>query len=363
MAPRSGAPVLTAGGAPRAGAADIDPGPWSFDGALEGFAHAAHRSGRRDRSLRVAGRTIEFRFADPGLEAALWPAFAHLASEPSPSPDLAVACWAESAAGDAARAPRAAAAHAGIDFLDGQIRVAWEPSRRALSALAPSRRLGLLRFPSADEVAAWERSAPARRILHWWASGRGLQLVHAAAVGTPAGGVLLAGRGGSGKSTTALACVGTDLGYAADDYCLVSLDGTARAHALYGTGKADAASIARLPRLRDSFERSPLRVAGKAVIDVARDFPSATIASFPVRAIVVLRLGERAPGVAPISPAAALRALAPSTMMQLPGDRAGTLGRLAALVRATPCFELGLGADPATAVPRLARLARGEAPS
>lgn len=362
--PRTGpAPV----GDTRPGARRFEPGSWSCDEGLEAFELAVRFSGRRDRSLRVAGRTIELRFAGPALEDALLPAFAHLACEPAPTPDLAVACWDEISSGDSGPEPSAAAAHAGIDFVDGPTRIAWEPSRRTLSALDPSGRLGLLRFPSPDAIAGWERSAPARRVLHWWASDQGLQLVHAAAVGTSSGGVLLAGRGGSGKSTTALACVGTELGYAADDYCLVSPggapDGTPVVHALYGTGKADAASIARLPRLRDSFARSAMRIAGKTVIDVARDFPSSMVASFPLRAIVVPRLGTGAASLTPIAPAAALRALAPSTMMQLPGDRAGTLQRLAALVRTTPCFELALGTDPAAAVPLLECVARAEAPS
>lgn len=357
--PRTHVPVVPVAGCLPA-ARDVASIPLSFDSAFDAFARAERRTGRRDRCLRVAARTIALRFAGSRLESVLWPAFAHLACEPAAAPDLTIACWDDASAGVATPEPEGSTDRAGLDFIDGLVRLAWEPSRRSLAAFDPARRLGLLRFPDAAGVEAWERSAPARRILHWWAADRGMQLVHAAAVGTPDGGVLLAGRGGSGKSTTALACVGSSLGYAADDYCIVSFDGAPRAHSLYGTGKADAGSIVRLPLLRHSFAHSQLRIGGKTLIGVAQDFPAAMVNSFPLRAVVVPRLGASSPRLAPLAPVAALRSLAPSTMMQMPGDRAGTLARLAALVRGVACFELALGPDPAEAVPLLAGLSRGE---
>ncbi len=343
----------------------VDPGGdasrgWFFDALLDASSRAERSAGLRERFLRVAGFTVALRFRGPALEEILWSAFAHLACEQVASPDLAIAFWDDSSTGIVTPEPPGSPGRVGLDFVDGPVRLAWEPSRRALSGYDPARRLGLVRFPDASNVEAWERSAPARRVLHWWAADHGCQLVHASAVGTPDGGVLLAGRGGSGKSTTALACIGSGLGYAADDYCLVSPGGERRVHSLYGTGKADAGSIERLPGIRSAFERSTLRVAGKTVIGVAQEFPAAMIASMPLRAVVVPRLGASTPRLSPIAPVAALRALAPSTMMQLPGDRAGTLDRLARLVRGLPCFELELGADPADAVLLLAGVARGE---
>ena len=83
-------------------------------------------------------------------------------------------------------------------------------------------------------------------------------MVHAAAVGDESGGVLLVGRGGSGKSTTALSCLGTQVGYLADDYCLVEMVEGPRVHSLYTSGKANRGSIARLPRLRAAFAASTL---------------------------------------------------------------------------------------------------------
>jgi hypothetical protein len=226
------------------------PRGWFFDALLDASSRAERSAGLRERFLRVAGFTVALRFRGPALEEILWSAFAHLACEQVASPDLAIAFWDDSSTGIVTPEPPGSPGRVGLDFVDGPVRLAWEPSRRALSGYDPARRLGLVRFPDASNVEAWERSAPARRVLHWWAADHGCQLVHASAVGTPDGGVLLAGRGGSGKSTTALACIGSGLGYAADDYCLVSPGGERRVHSLYGTGKADAGSIERLPRIR-----------------------------------------------------------------------------------------------------------------
>jgi hypothetical protein len=331
-----------------------------FADALSVFERARRGAAEHPEfCVRIAGRTICLRFAGAALEPLLAPAFSHLPRDPVGSADLTILCWDDASTGVSTKEPPEASGRGGVHFLDGPVRIAWEPERRALAGYDPSRRLALLRFADAREVVVSERSGPARRILHWWASSQGLQMAHAAAVGTAEGGVLLVGRGGSGKSTTAIACLGSQLRHAADDYCLLSLDGGLRVHALYASAKTDWRSLARLPHLRAAFDASPLRGEEESVVFLPHDFPGAMIESFPLRAVIVPRIGGALCRMAPISPAAALRAVAPSTMMQLPGDRNGTLERLADVVRAVPCFELSLSPEPQAAVPLLERLARG----
>ena len=82
---------------------------------------------------------------------------------------------------------------------------------------------------------------------------------------------------------------------------------------------------------------------------------------FPLRALVALRVeGGSTPAYQPSSAAAVLRALAPSTLAQLGMVDAAGLGRLAALCRSLPCYELRLGDDPAP-VPELLAGLIGEA--
>ena len=59
------------------------------------------------------------------------------------------------------------------------------------------------------------------------------------------------GKSGSGKSSTTLSTLGSDLLYAGDDYVAVSLDPETGpyVHSLYGCGKLETGHVARFPRL------------------------------------------------------------------------------------------------------------------
>jgi hypothetical protein len=212
-------------------------------------------------------------------------------------------------------------------------------------------------FARHDSVSAWEVSTPFRKILHWWAADLGLQLVHAAAVGRTDGGLLLVGRGGSGKSTTALACLDGMLGYAGDDYCLVDSGERPWVHGLYLSAKGDSRTATLLPGLRDSLRHTPCSIDGKSIIFADDVRPEAVVAGFPLRAIVVPRIvGGSVSRLERLSATDTLRAFAPSTLLQLPGEIASGLGRLSDLVRRVPARMLCLGDDPATAVTVLAEL-------
>jgi hypothetical protein len=63
------------------------------------------------------------------------------------------------------------------------------------------------------------------------------------------GGVLLAGRGGAGKSTTAIAAMLGGLSYAADDYCVIEAEPQPVAHSLYNSGKLSWSGLHRFPQL------------------------------------------------------------------------------------------------------------------
>ena len=243
--------------------------------------------------------------------------------------------------------PPARNQESGIEFIDGELRVAWSAAERSISVFSAKEKQAFFQVPDAAAIPTWEQATPFRRVMHWWASDEGLQLVHAAAIGTPAGGVLLVGKGGSGKSTTALACVGSRLGYAADDYCLLSSGHPPQVHSLYGSGKAGTGSKARLPKLRAAFDASRLHEQDKTVIFVEEHSPDAILRSFPVRGIVVPRItGGETHKLERISRSEALRALAPSTLFQMPGDQSKSLTRLASIVRQLSCWSLSIGEDP-----------------
>ena len=195
----------------------------------------------------------------------------------------------------------------------------------------------------------WEVGSPFRFLLHEWFAAKGLQYVHAAAVGTEQGGVLLVGKGGSGKSTTALLCAAAGMQYAGDDYGLID-PARAWAHSLYNTGKLKGTEdYARLPQLTglstnpDSFERGG---DDKGVYFLNEIWPDRVVAGLPLRAIVVPRItGERASRIEPCSAFEAIVAMLPSTVAQLPAASNDDCDRMVTLAKKLPAYVLHLGTD------------------
>ena len=200
-----------------------------------------------------------------------------------------------------------------------------------------------------DTFPYWEVGSPFRFLLHEWFAARGLQYVHAAAVGTEKGGLLLVGKGGSGKSTAALLCASAGMQYAGDDYCLID-PARAWAHSLYNTGKLKGSEdYARLPELKglstnpDSFERGG---DGKGVYFLDEIWPDRVVAGMPLRAIVVPRItGQTATRIEPCSAFDALVAMLPSTVAQLPAATNEDCDRMVALAEKLPAYLLHLGTD------------------
>lgn len=275
--------------------------------------------------------------------------FAHLEVADG-SPDLTV--WVFESARSGVELPRSP--FAVDDFHDhgelrspGPVRAVFKPSPRTLSMFDESSRHALWWVPSADDVPSYEQAAPFRTILHWWAQSVDAQLVHGAAVGTEHGGVLLAGPGGSGKSTVALSCVGSGLRYAGDDYVLVERAPDPVVHSVYASGKLTPDHLSRFPRLRDCAQRAHMGEQEKAVVFLHDHFPSDLIPTMPLTAIVLPAVtGASHPVIRRASPSECMVALAPSTMFQHPNaERGRTFRNLVALARAVPGYHLDIGPD------------------
>jgi hypothetical protein len=237
---------------------------------------------------------------------------------------------------------------------------AWQESGPMLLAWDAEAEIVSGWIGASARLPAWERAAPLRVALNWALRGPRRALAHAAAVGRAGegAGLLIAGPGGSGKSTTALSWLLAGGDFAGDDYVLVDLDGSGgpSAGAIYATAKADATAIALLPELASSAAVGVDEYAGKSILDVRTLRPGQPSSALPIAAVIVPRVagGTRAE-VRPISSGAALKALAPSSMLQLPGEAEG-FAVLASLVRDLPCFEIDLARSPDANVDALERI-------
>ncbi len=188
-----------------------------------------------------------------------------------------------------------------------------------------------------------------RAIIAWAMAERGIQFLHSAAVATDGKAALIVGASGSGKSSTAISCLLNNLEYLGDDHCLLDLDANPPAvHSVYAAAKLHGSQLARFPDLHP-FVVNPARVApDKAVAILHPSFGELLPSSRPLVAVIVPKIAHAATTtIEPIGPAAALAALAPSTLLQMASADRGGLAGMARLVRQFPCFRLSLGTESA----------------
>jgi hypothetical protein len=333
-----------------------------FDRLAEPFHRAAQQHGRRDTLVTIAGVRIRLSFAGEAMRERLLPALTngggaeHGPSEHMLPPDFTLLVWDCTTA--ALPPPEFPWRHEDLGArgeiaaaTNDSIRTAFAAGSSALSMLDLDRGVGLFRVRDAEALPWYERAAPFRTLLHWILESRGCRFVHAAAVATAHGGALLAGRGGSGKSTTAMLCVEQGFDYAGDDYAGVTAEDVPHAHTLFTSAKLSASSLDWLPFLRPALRIAP-HGDEKGVALLGELFPRQIATSFPLRAVLVPRIAGGASRLQKIGGGAALRALAPTTLLQLPGGGAGAFASLAELVRRLPAWSLELGHDRAE-IPRL----------
>lgn len=323
---------------------------------------AALCGGYDDFHFRLAGLDVRLRFAGPALAPFLTPALAHVRSEAASTPALTVrvfdsdstgvelpeAPWDDSVFRDGGRV------HGSID---GVVHAVFEESRFSVHAPGSDSGLYWVRGPS---EARYYTGSPLVPILHLCLASRGVQVVHAGAVGDGDGCVLVVGPAGAGKSSTVLACLGHDLDVLSDDYCLVGPEDPPVAHTLFSSARANEDTIARLPFL-EQMVSNPRRLPGeKPLCMLADHVPERLLTRAPIKAIAIPRVaGRPETTVTPTGGGAALAALAPSTLRQLRGSGDAAMGRLARVVRSVPSYHLDAGTDPAGVADAIRRLVRG----
>ena len=237
--------------------------------------------------------------------------------------------------------------------LVGGKRVIYQAGLRSLSVLDEEANRSWYWAADVDLLPEWDCATPLRHILHLHLSARGVQFTHAGAVGRAAGGFIICGRSGSGKSSSTLSTLGSDLLYAGDDYVGVSLGAEGSApyvHSVYGCGKLESDHVHRFPDLR--FNPQPERVGAvpadreKTIFYVRETYPQQVTSGFPLRGIVIPRVSaNEATGLVEIPRTLALRALIPSTIFEIHGAGQATLSTLSRVAALVPAFELRLGAD------------------
>jgi len=321
--------------------------PAYFSESVECFERAIRSTGKRTHRYRIGSLSFHLEFAGPALEPRLSPAFEHLAAAEG-LPDFRVFLWDAGSTGVAMPSPpwTWGASVRNEVYVGDRFRIVYNGEAGSLIMYDAEARQAIYWIRKAEYVPYYETGAPLLPAMHWWLEARGCQLVHAGAIATAGAGILLAGRGGSGKSTTALACLADGFDFASDDYCVLTSSYPVKVRSIYCSAKLAADSRDRLPELAAAIHRPADPPAEKTLYLMNRIFPERITADFELRAIVLLRIaGTDETTMKPVSPAQALRALAPSTIFQLAGAGGKTFHALASIIRRAPCFEILLGRD------------------
>lgn len=362
--------------------------PAQLDRVVGSFTAAARASGGLvDREYVIAGYRMRFRAAGPDLMRRLSRTLAHLETSSSDDPELTIHLWDSAAfATPAPPIPDVQGEQAPGAFFyysDSRLRLGFQLGTSgdarelavyphaptpALSVLDTQRNEAWFWVADAQRIPYWEEATPVRFLLDWWLRDRDVHQLHAGAVGTPEGGVLLVGRSGSGKSTSTLSALQSELTYAGDDYVAVALEPEPWVHSLYCSGKLMADHVTRLPFLLPALANGDQLEREKAVVYVHEHWPHHMATGFPLRAILVSRVVPGLVGarVVEASRLTGLAALAPSTVFQMHTRGQDSLARMRQLSEVVPTYLLELGSD-VPSIPRaisllLARLTPSAAP-
>jgi hypothetical protein len=294
-------------------------------------------------------------FASAGMAASLSPALEHLEVDHPASPDLTIHVWEGTAEGRVPLAepyPPGTVADGEIWFARrGSVVTAVRPRSAILYRLDTSRNLALYWLPEGT-LPFDEKVAPARHILAWWLRGGSSWVVHAGAVGAPAGGLLLAGANGTGKSTVALSCLHAGLLFGGDNYVVVRDGPIPTATTLYSSVSLRIPHARRYPALLSSLESQESRAGGKVFAFVHGRAPECFAKDMPLVGVALPVVSDGARSrFERIGSSAALKALLSNTITPLYGRDPAVLRFLSRLVRELPAFRLHIGRDVA-AIPR-----------
>lgn len=318
---------------------------WEFVSRIR--ARIRETQNEQSVNYEIAGLPVRFRYLDPRIKEQVSPAFQHLCTAMNIQPELTVLL-------DGASSPLASLPQ-WFDWDGWGERDIWvvkvaemmliiQQNGMAVVALDYSNKTGYRLERHSTGMTYLDRAAPMRHLLTLWFGSQGRYLFHGAAVGVSEGGVLILGAGGSGKSTTALACLEDGMAYAGDDRCLLSMDGSPHVYSLYGTAKL--LDINQFPSFAPVVDMDGKTCDEKAIYRLHRLSDNTLHCGFPLRAILLAQIEDiQETRISPASHAQGFLALAASGALHLLEMRKQALRCFNSVARQLPVYDLKLGAN------------------
>lgn len=318
-----------------------------FEKAHEDYLSSASHAGVIQRLYRVAGFTLCLKFAGDALVEKLTNALSHLEIESAETSDLTICIWDSSPLLFPWSSQHYDMRGEVIGYNTDRIHTVVDVPTKALNVLDRERNLALYWVRDLEKLPWWVSGSPLQLIIHWWMKGQGIQLTHAAAVGFGNSGVLLAGKGGSGKSTTTLACMKAGMKYVSEDYCLVSSLPDIWAHSIYNSAKLENPTLVWFPELGTHVTNKNRAKEEKAFLFHQKFQPEKILLSCRLKALLSLKIEKcEKSWMEPIGVHEALTALSISTLWQLTHTGPTVFNHLKAIAEKLPRYLLHLGSNP-----------------
>jgi hypothetical protein len=322
-----------------------------FDGVYERFGHALENVGEIHQDYRIAGTTVRLSFAGPRLVPSFTRALEHLRIDPVEAPQATFCLW-DSQSTRVTMLPPPCDREGFSDrgdlwgFNSRRIKTAFHYHDYSVNLFDHQRRTGIYWVQNADLLPYWVLASPLRTLFHWWMEPNGGQLVHAAAVAVGGRALLVVGKGGLGKSSTALTCLERGLDFLGDDYVIVRSRPAPAVYGLYATAKLNREDIDRFRELRPFLSKPEVPPDEKAVLFLDPHFRERMRLEAPLAAIAVPRVVDREETVlVPEADSVIQQAASFTTMSQLPYAGNHTHQLFASLCAALPGYRIELGRD------------------
>ncbi len=322
-----------------------------YQQCLTKFHIAAEQTGIIRKYYSIAGTKVCLCFAGKSMIPVLTLALEHLSIPETDSPDMIINIWDSKSSGIAMPPPPCE----WEDFTDRgdiwgfnskRIKTAFHWSEYSVNVMDIESNTAVYWVKNPATFPYWVQSSPFRTIFHWWMERNNCQLLHAAAVGTNDGAVLITGKGGVGKSTTATICLNAGLYYLADDYVIIRKDPSPKVYSLYSTAKIKMEDISQFPSFKSFIGKTISDDQEKAVMFLYSRFSNLIKTEMPLTAILTPEIkNQKNTKIEDVDFWPVQRAMSFTTMSQLPGVGSHTHEYICEFSDKLPCYKISLGSD------------------
>ncbi len=337
-----------------------------FNKMHDKFIDAQAKTQEINYFYNIAGMRICLSFAGNQLISVFTPALAHLRIDEPTSIDAKICLW-DSESTEVEMLPPPCEWSDFTDrgdiwgFNSQRIKTAFHWGEFSVNVMDKQSNTAVYWVETRKKIPYWVFAAPLRSIFHWLMESIDAQLLHAAAVGTENGAVLLTGKGGVGKSSTALRCLENGFYFLGDDYVIVKKDPKPKVYSLYCSAKVNMEDVEKFPFYQKYINplRSPKQE--KAVISLFPHFQDKIVKEMPLNYVFFPEIADsEKTAYDSISSLALKRAMAFTTMCQLPYSGKHTHDFINSFCDALPGYRLQLGNNPVEIAAYISSFLKGE---